>query len=175
MAVQWTAEQLQAIEARGSNILVAAAAGSGKTAVLVERIIRRICDPADPVPVDRLLVLTFTEAAASEMKRKIAEAIEARLKQEPENKRLRDQSLLVHSAHISTIHAFCKTILQNNIHETELPAEFTLIGDTENEVLRNQALDQVLERYYKRIQKCRKIFTDRASRWTCKIYLKYFG
>lgn len=161
MAVQWTAEQLQAIEARGSNILVAAAAGSGKTAVLVERIIRRICDPADPVPVDRLLVLTFTEAAASEMKRKIADAIEARLKQEPENKRLRDQSLLVHSAHISTIHAFCKTILQNNIHETELPAEFNLIDDTENEVLRNQALDQVLERYYKRIQK-KEAFRDLA-------------
>ncbi|MBE5039763.1 helicase-exonuclease AddAB subunit AddA [Ructibacterium gallinarum] len=153
MAVQWTEEQLQAIEARGSSILVAAAAGSGKTAVLVERIIRRICDEKNPVRIDRLLVLTFTEAAASEMKRKIAQAIEQRLKQESNNQWLQEQSILVHSAHISTIHAFCKTILQNHVHETSLPAEFTIIDDTENEVLRNQALDQVLERYYKRIGK----------------------
>lgn len=161
MAVQWTEQQLQAIEARGSNILVAAAAGSGKTAVLVERIIRRICDKENPVPVDRLLVLTFTEAAASEMKRKIADAIQRRLQEEPENKRLREQSILIHSAHISTIHAFCKTILENHIHETDLPADFTLIDDVENQVLREQALDQVLERYYKRIEK-KTAFRDLA-------------
>ncbi len=153
MAMEWTKEQLAAIETKGSSILVAAAAGSGKTAVLVERIIRRICDPKDPVSVDRLLVLTFTEAAANEMKRKIATAMEERLREEPDNQWLRDQSLLVPSAHISTVHAFCKTILQNNIHKTSLPADFTLIDDNENTVLLKQALDQVLERYYARIEK----------------------
>ena len=161
MAVAWTKEQLEAIEARGSNILVAAAAGSGKTAVLVERIIRRICDETDPVSVDRLLVLTFTEAAAAEMKRKIAQAIYERLQQEPETPRLREQNLLVHSAHISTIHSFCKTMLQNNIHETSLPTEFTLIEPAENEMLLKQALDRVLERYYKRIGK-KHAFRDLA-------------
>lgn len=153
MSVNWTPEQLRAIKEKGSNILVAAAAGSGKTAVLVERIIRRICDAENPVPVDRLLVLTFTEAAASEMKRKIADAISKRIKDEPQNAYLREQGILVHSAHISTIHAFCKSIIQNNIHHTTLPSDFTLIDDTENSVLRNQALDSVLERYYEKIEK----------------------
>ncbi|MBO5363913.1 MAG: helicase-exonuclease AddAB subunit AddA [Clostridia bacterium] len=159
MEVSWTAEQLQAIEQRGSNILVAAAAGSGKTAVLVERIIRRICDAKNPVPVNRLLVLTFTEAAAAEMKRKIATAMEERLRLEPDNRWLRDQLLMVSSAHISTVHAFCKTMLQNNIHKTDLPVDFTLIDETENAVLRNQALDRVLERYYQRIGK-KEAFRD---------------
>jgi len=151
MAVQWTKEQLEAIQARGSNILVAAAAGSGKTAVLVERIIRRICDEAEPVSVDNLLVLTFTEAAAAEMKRKIAQAIADKLQEEPDNPHLRAQNVLVHSAHISTIHSFCKTMIQNNIHQTDIPTDFTLIDPAENEVLRAQALDRVLERYYRRI------------------------
>ncbi len=153
MAVNWTDEQLQAIETRGSNILVAAAAGSGKTAVLVERILRRICDARNPVPVTRLLVLTFTEAAAAEMKRKIANAMEERLRLEPDNKWLRDQLLMVSSAHISTVHGFCKSMLQNNIHQTNLPMDFTLIDEIENKVLQNQALDRVLERYYQRIDK----------------------
>ncbi len=159
MGVNWTEEQLRAIEERGSNILVAAAAGSGKTAVLVERIIRRICDAEHPTPVNRLLVLTFTEAAAAEMKRKIASAMEERLRLEPDNRWLRDQLLMVSSAHISTVHAFCKTILQNNIHRTTLPVDFTLVDETENAVLRNQALDQVLERYYQRIEK-KEAFRD---------------
>ncbi len=161
MAVEWTTEQLAAIETKGSNILVAAAAGSGKTAVLVERIIRRICNPDDPASADRLLVLTFTEAAASEMKRKIAIAMEEKLRLEPDNQWLRDQSLLIPSAHISTVHAFCKTILQNNIHHTSLPADFTLIDDNENAILRNQALERVLERYYRRIDQ-KEAFRDLA-------------
>ncbi len=161
MAVQWTKEQLQAIEARGSNILVAAAAGSGKTAVLVERIIRRICDETDPASIDSLLVLTFTEAAAAEMKRKIAQAIAEKLQENPENPHLRRQNMLVHSAHISTIHSFCKTMIQNHIHRTDIPTDFTLIDPTENEVLRGQALDRVLERYYRRIEK-KHAFRDLA-------------
>ncbi len=152
MAVNWTDEQLRAIRERGSNILVAAAAGSGKTAVLVERIIRRICDEENPIPVHRFLVLTFTEAAAAEMKRKIASALEEKLRLEPNNRWIRDQLLMVSSAHISTVHAFCKTILQNNIHQTDLPVDFSLIDDVENKVLENKALDAVLEKYYQRIE-----------------------
>ena len=103
-SVNWTKEQTAAIETHGCNILVAAAAGSGKTAVLVERIIRMICDTKNPVSVDRLLVLTFTSAAAAEMKRKIAAAIDKKLAEFPDNDWLREQSVKVNSACISTIH-----------------------------------------------------------------------
>lgn len=161
MGISWTDDQLKAINARGSNVLVAAAAGSGKTAVLVERIIRRICEKENPLSVDRLLVLTFTEAAASEMKRKISDAIDKKLKEEPENKRLREQKLLVNSSHISTVHSFCKTILQNNIHSTDLPADFSIMDENENKILLEQSLDLVLESYYSRIEK-NKAFRDLA-------------
>lgn len=153
MAVKWTEQQLAAIETRGGNLLVAAAAGSGKTAVLVERIIRMITDSENPVSVDRLLVLTFTDAAAGEMKRKISDAIEKKLSENPDSEWLREQSIRVGSACISTIHSFCSRILTNNAHLTDLPAEFSLIDDTENKVLQAAALDSVLESYYSRIDK----------------------
>lgn len=153
MAVNWTSQQLEAIEAKGSNILVAAAAGSGKTAVLVERVIRMICDEENPVSVDKLLILTFTEAAASEMRRKIAYAIEKKLFENPDNKWLKEQCIRVGSACISTIHAFCKRILSNNVHLSDLPSDFSLIDDTENKLLQEAALDSVLESYYCRIDK----------------------
>lgn len=153
MAVNWTPEQTEAIETRGGNILVAAAAGSGKTAVLVERVIRMICDTKNPVPVDKLLVLTFTDAAAGEMKRKIADAIDLKLAENPEDEWLREQSIKVNSACISTIHSFCSRIIANNAHLTDLPSDYTLIDETENEILCSNALDEVLEAYYKRIDK----------------------
>lgn len=153
MSVNWTKQQLEAISARSGNILVAAAAGSGKTAVLVERIIRIITDAENPVSVDRLLVLTFTEAAASEMKRKIAAAIDKKLEENPDNEWLREQSIKVGSACISTIHAFCSRILSNNAHLTDLPSDFSLIDDTENKVLQAKALDAVMESYYNHIDK----------------------
>lgn len=153
MAVNWTKEQLEAITARGGNLLVAAAAGSGKTAVLVERIIRMITDENNPVSIDRLLVLTFTDAAASEMRRKISDAIDKKLSEEPDSEWLREQSIRVGSACISTIHSFCSRILTNNVHLTDLPSEFSLIDDTENKVLQARALDAVLESYYSRIDK----------------------
>lgn len=161
MAVNWTTEQLRAITERGSNILVAAAAGSGKTAVLVERIVRRVCDKENPVPIHRFLVLTFTDAAAAEMKRKIANAMEERLRLEPDNQWIREQLLMVSSAHISTVHTFCKNIIQNNIHKTDLPVDFSLVDEVENKVLQNQALDRVLERYYRRAER-KSAFLDLA-------------
>lgn len=164
MSVEWTREQLDAIESRGCNILVAAAAGSGKTAVLVERIIRKITDEKNPVSVDRLLVLTFTEAAAAEMKRKIAAAIEKKLEENPEDEWLKEQSIKVNSACISTIHAFCSRIITNNLHLTDLPADFSLIDPTENEVLLSRALNDVLESYYRRIDK-KTSFKELVTGW----------
>ena len=153
-SVNWTNEQTAAIETHGCNILVAAAAGSGKTAVLVERIIRMICDTKNPVSVDRLLVLTFTSAAAAEMKRKIAAAIDKKLAEFPDNDWLREQSVKVNSACISTIHSFCSRIIGNNAHLTDLPSDYSIITDeTENDILKNRALDDVLEEYYRRIDK----------------------
>ena len=153
MSVKWTEKQLEAINYDGENILVSAAAGSGKTAVLVERIIRKITDESNPVSIDKLLVLTFTEAAASEMKRKIADAINKKLDEDPDNKWLREQAIKVPSAAISTIHAFCSRIITNNAHLTDLPADFSLIENTENKLLQRQAVDTVMESYYSRIDK----------------------
>ena len=153
--VKWTPEQKEAITYRDENILLAAAAGAGKTTVLVERIIRRILDPEDPIGIDEILVLTFTDAAAAEMKHKIAAAIRRKLAEDRGNKHLQRQSLLVGSAMISTVHSFCMSVIRGNIHHTDLPAMFGIISEGENAVLFQQALDRTLERFYSRIDKDR--------------------
>ena len=106
MSVEWTEEQRKVIDLRGRNILVSAAAGSGKTAVLVERIIKRLTEEEHPVDVDRLLIVTFTEAAAAEMKERIGAALEKKLREHPGDARLEQQASLIHSAAITTIHSF---------------------------------------------------------------------
>ncbi len=152
--MNWTEAQTGVIEYDGKkNILVSAAAGSGKTAVLVERIIRRILDEKDPLSVDEILVLTFTNAAAAEMKSKISAAVEKRLRDDPTNKHLAAQTMKLGAADISTIHAFAKKILTNNIHKTNLPAGFSVMDDSESAILLGEALDDCLERYYARIDK----------------------
>ncbi len=152
--MDWTKAQTDVIEYDGKkNILVSAAAGSGKTAVLVERVIRRILDEKDPLSVDEILVLTFTNAAAAEMKSKISAAIEERLREDPANKHLAAQIMKLGAADISTIHAFAKKILTNNIHKTNLPAGFSVMDDSEGAILLGEALDDCLERYYARIDK----------------------
>lgn len=153
MAVRWTNEQREAIEYSGENILLAAAAGSGKTAVLVQRIIELICRKNDPASISELLVLTFTDAAAREMREKISDAIEKTLAQNPEDEHLQRQRLLMHSASISTIHSFCLNIIKNNIHMTDLPVNFSLVSETENKMMLGEALDGVLERFYGRINR----------------------
>ena len=114
MAVKWTKEQRQVIDLRDRNILVSAAAGSGKTAVLVERIISRITDEKNPVDVDKLLVVTYTEAAAAEMKERIAAAIEKKLEEFPGNLNLEQQASLIHSAMITTVHKFCLSVIRDH-------------------------------------------------------------
>lgn len=152
--MKWTDAQYEAITYNeNKDVLVAAAAGSGKTAVLVERIIQKILSPENPVSVDELLVLTFTEAAAAEMKNKIASAIDKKLKEQPDNKHLKRQSLRVASADISTIHAFAKRIIQNNIHLTDIPSDFSIVETAENKFLLDRALDLCLEKYYTNIDR----------------------
>ena len=109
MGVTWTAEQQQVIDLRNRNILVSAAAGSGKTAVLVARIIQMITDREHPVDIDRLLIVTFTNAAAAEMRERIGAAIEKALLPEPENEHLQRQLTLIHNAQITTIDSFCRS------------------------------------------------------------------
>ena len=132
--VQWTREQMQVIETRDRNLLVSAAAGSGKTAVLVERIIRMVTDENHPVDIDKLLVMTFTNAAASEMRERIGDALEKRLEECPGNINLERQTTLIHHAKITTIDSFCLKLLREHFNELDIDPGFR-IGD-EGEVWR---------------------------------------
>ncbi|MDR1914583.1 MAG: helicase-exonuclease AddAB subunit AddA [Clostridiales bacterium] len=148
MAIKYTPEQLRVINAQGSDILVAAAAGSGKTAVLVERILRIITDPQKPVDIDRLLVVTFTEAAAAEMRKRIADALHDRLSAEPENERLSRQVIALSMANISTIHSFCRKVIKNYFYLIDLDPEFRIGDQTELGLLKAQALEEIFEESY---------------------------
>ena len=144
--VKWTNEQKQAIEEKNSNILVAAAAGSGKTAVLVERIINRILN--DKIDIDKLLVVTFTNAAASEMRERILDAIYKKIEEDPLNLELQRQITLLNKASICTIHSFCLDVIRNNFYEINISPNFR-IGDTaEIELLKQETLDDLFEKKY---------------------------
>lgn len=145
---EWTGEQLEAIEKRCRQMLVAAAAGSGKTSVLVERIIRRITDPADPVDVDRLLVVTFTGGAASEMRERIGRAINAALEENPGAAYLRRQSALLQRAAISTIHSFCLDVIRQYFYRLDMDPVFRVMDETEAALLQLDVLEEVLEQRY---------------------------
>ncbi|PYI51794.1 helicase-exonuclease AddAB subunit AddA [Paenibacillus flagellatus] len=144
----WTDEQWEAVRLRGSDILVAAAAGSGKTAVLVERIIRRITDERDPVDVDRLLVATFTNAAAGEMRQRIREAIEKKLLEQPGSDHLRRQIALIPRASITTLHSFCLDVIRRHHQRIRLDPAFRIANETEAELMRQDILSDLLEEHY---------------------------
>lgn len=148
MSVNWTQEQQQVIDLRNRNILVSAAAGSGKTAVLVERIIQRLLDEESPVDVDQLLIVTFTEAAAAEMKERIGAAIEKKLEERPGDPRLEQQATLIHSAPITTIHSFCLSVIRDHFHVIDLDPGFRIAEEGELKLLRQDVLDEMLEEYY---------------------------
>ncbi len=148
MARSWTPAQSDAISARGADLLVAAAAGSGKTAVLVERIIQRITDATQPVDLDRLLVVTFTNAAAAEMRQRIGAALSEKLEQDPANELLTRQLALLPKASVTTMHAFCHKILRANFNLLGLDPNFSLADPTENELIRLAALEEVIEEMY---------------------------
>lgn len=148
MGVSWTDEQWQAIDNRGGTLLVSAAAGSGKTAVLVQRVLDRVTDPEHPCDVDSFLIVTFTKAAASEMRGKIADALTDLAAKQPQNLRLRRQLMLVHRAKITTVHAFCMGLVKEHFHELGLPPEFRTADDSEQTVMQNEVLEDVLEAQY---------------------------
>lgn len=148
MGVKWTKQQQKVIDLRNRNILVSAAAGSGKTAVLVERIIQRITDEQCPVDVDNLLIVTFTEAAAAEMKDRIRAAIEKRLEENPGNEHLEQQATLVHSAPITTIHSFCLSVIREHFHVIDLDPGFRIGEEGELKLLKQDVLDELLEERY---------------------------
>ncbi len=148
MAVRWTVDQEAAIERSDANILVSAAAGSGKTAVLVERILRIVTDPVHPVDVDRLLIVTFTRAAAAEMKDRIGKALEERLQADPENEHLQRQGILLHHAQISTIHGFCTYVIQNYFHRIGLDPGYRIAEDSELTMMMRDVIREILEEEY---------------------------
>lgn len=143
--MQFTPEQQSVIDARKKNILVSAAAGSGKTAVLVERILGLILDPEDPVDIDRLLIVTFTNAAATEMRERIGKAIEERLEVHPEDMHLQRQATLLHRALITTIDSFCLFVIRNNFNEIGLDPGFRVADPGEIKLLKQDIIKEIFE------------------------------
>lgn len=148
MSTQWTPAQEDAIHARGGPLLVSAAAGSGKTAVLVERILAHILDEKAPVDADRLLVVTFTRAAAAEMRARIERRLAQEREKQPESLFLQRQQILLTRAHIGTIDSFCGELVRAHFTELGFPADFRVADQSEIAVLREQVLEEVLDRYY---------------------------
>lgn len=148
MGVSYTKEQQMVIDTHGCNLLVSAAAGSGKTAVLVERIVKMVSDAGHPVDIDRLLVVTFTNAAAAEMRERIGAAIGERLVREPENEHLQRQMTLLHNAQITTIDSFCLFVIRNHFHTIGLDPAFRIADEGELKLLKNDVLGEVLESCY---------------------------
>jgi ATP-dependent helicase/nuclease subunit A len=145
---KWTDEQLSAIKTRNCNLLVAAAAGSGKTAVLVERIIRIITNKDNPVDIDKLLVVTFTNAAAAEMRERIAAAISKALDKEPTSKNLQKQLTLLNRANITTMHSFCLDVIKNNFHKIDLDPSFRIGDQTEGILIKDEVIETLFEEKY---------------------------
>lgn len=143
--MKWTADQQKAIDARKGTLLVSAAAGSGKTAVLVERVIQRICDIENPCGVENLLIVTFTNAAAAQMKEKIFAAIGKKIAENPADKRLRRQQLMLPCANICTIDSFCIALVRENFHALGIAPDFALLDEGRLSILRSQAVSTVVE------------------------------
>ena len=143
----WTENQRKAIETQGKNLLVAAAAGSGKTAVLVERIIQMISSGLD---VDHLLVVTFTKAAAAQMREKITLAIQKKLLEDPDNVHLQRQETLIHNAQITTIDSFCQYVIRNNFGAIGIDPSFRVADEGELKLISEDVLSQMLEDEYEK-------------------------
>ena len=142
MAVKWTEEQEKVITLRDRNILVSAAAGSGKTAVLVQRILSKIMDSVKPVDIDRLLIMTFTRAAAGEMRERIERA------EDPDNEHLQRQMTLIHTAQITTIDGFCSYVIRNYFHLIGLDPGYRTADEGELKLLQEDVLKELFEDYY---------------------------
>lgn len=146
--VKWTQEQERAIYQSGTDILVAAAAGSGKTAVLVERIIQKLLKEEDAINIDELLVVTFTNAAAREMRARVGAALEKALAEKPGSLHLKKQLSLLQRASISTLHSFCLDIVRKNAFMIELDPSFRIADEVEMDMIKREVLDELLEGWY---------------------------
>ncbi len=144
--MNWTNEQKRVIEIKNKNILVSAAAGSGKTAVLVERIIKMITDGG--IDIDKILVLTFTSAAAAEMKERIETAIEKEIEDNPKDTHLQKQLMLIPNASITTIDSFCLNIIRNNFNTIDIDPSFRVLEEAENKLMKSDVIEELLESYY---------------------------
>lgn len=147
---KWTNQQQMAIDVRNKNVLVSAAAGSGKTAVLVERVLNIITNDKKPVDVDKLLVVTFTNAAAAEMKSRVTSALEERLKKNPKDNNLVRQLSLVSGAKICTIDSFCINLVRENFFNIGINRDFTILNNTKADVLEETAINNVLDNYFEK-------------------------
>ena len=147
MSMTWTKDQQKVIDTRNTNLLVSAAAGSGKTAVLVERILSLITDAEHPVDVDRLLITTFTKAAAGEMRERISRALTERLKEDPGNEWLQRQEALVHRAQITTIHGFCLYVIRNYFHTIGLNPNFRIADEGEMKLLKQDTAKEIIDEF----------------------------
>ena len=145
MAITFTSQQTRVLQARNHNILVSAAAGSGKTAVLVERIVRMISEGDSPLDIDRLLVVTFTKAAAAQMRERIGAAIAKRIEEDPGNAHLQRQETLLHNAQITTMDSFFTFLLRNNFSDIDMDPAFRQMDQTEGDLMRKDALEDFLE------------------------------
>lgn len=154
MGTKWTKEQENAIYTRNSNLLVAAAAGSGKTAVLVERIIKMLTEGEKLVDIDKLLVVTFTNAAASEMRERIGDAISKALEKDPNSESLQKQLSLLNRSNIMTMHSFCLNVIKNNYHLIDLDPGFRIADETECNILKDDVLTELLEDKYEEGVEC---------------------
>lgn len=146
----WTKDQQDVIDSRGGNLLVSAAAGSGKTAVLVERIITMLLDEEHPVDIDRLLIVTFTNAAAAEMKERISLALAGQIQLDPNNQHLIRQSAYIHRAHIMTIHSFCLGIIRDHFNQLGIDPNCRVGEEAELNLLQASVLSKVLEEQYEK-------------------------
>lgn len=152
MGMKFTEDQQRVIDLRNCNILVSAAAGSGKTAVLVERIVELVsgsgCDSARAVDIDRLLIVTFTNAAAAQMRERITKALSDRVEAEPDNEHIKKQLMLIHNAKIMTIHSFCLYLIKNHFNDIGLDPDFRTADDAEIRLLKQEVLSELLEEQF---------------------------
>ncbi len=148
MAEKLTPQQAQAVNDRGGRLLVSAAAGSGKTKVLVDRLMKYLTDPVDPASLDEFLIITYTKAAASELRGKIAAKLTERIAENPENRHLQQQMQRLYLTKISTVHSFCSDLLRNYAYRMDLPADFRVADENECRELRQTVMDQLLDEAY---------------------------
>ena len=179
-AMKWTDDQQKAIDGRGGTLLVSAAAGSGKTAVLVERVIRRICDAENPCGIENLLIVTFTNAAAAQMREKIQAAIAKKIAENPADRQLRRQQLMLPCANICTIDSFCISLVRENFHALGIAPDFGLLDEGKLGILRGKAVNSVVDGLYENpsdsfLKLCELISDTRDDKKLVEAILKLYS